>query len=288
MSNPEIEFPWIDAEVHLLPPEWCTADYWPPTSESVMRRVVYDHKDRDRALRLATFESLEASMATCGIDGAVILGMPWTDEGMNWRNNEYLAEAMRRGGRYIFGMGLLPAPGADLRSAVRRISDMGFRGVKVIPSWQGYVLDDPVLEPALAEMERLGLVLYPHTDHAYLPPLGHDPAYALLNVARRHPDLRILAPHLGGLLALYALHEPVRAAIRNLMFIASVPATMRMTLYAVDAVGAERVAFGTDFPFNPSHDQASVCRDFASLPLDPATARGIKGRNLINFLDRSA
>lgn len=253
-----------------------------------MRRVLYDHQDRDVALPHATFEGLQASMSACGLDGAVLLGMPWKDDDMNWRNNAYLAEAMARGGRYMYAMGLLPAPGTDLRDAVRRIADMGFQGVKVIPSWQGYRLDDPVLEPALEEMERRDLVLYPHTDQGYLPPEGNDPPHALLSVVRRHPGLRVLAPHLGGLLALYALHPPVGSALGNVLFIASLPTTLRMTLYAVDAIGAERIAFGTDFPFNPTHDQKSLCDGFLALPLDAEQARAIKGRNLVRFLERSA
>jgi uncharacterized protein len=282
----EKDFPWIDGEVHLLPPEWCKQRFNPPATETVMRRVLYDHRDRHIALPLATFEALEESMAVCGLDGAVLLGMPWKDDEMNWRNNAYLAEAMQRGGRYMYGMGLLPAPGCNLHDAVRRIADMGFQGVKVIPSWQGYRLDDAVLEPALEEMERRDLVLYPHTDQGYLPPDGLDPPHALLAVARRHPGLRILAPHLGGLLALYTLHAPVGSALKNVMFIASLPTTLRMTLYAVDAVGAARVAFGTDFPFNPSHDQKSLCDAFESLPLPAKDSRIVKGRSLVRFLER--
>jgi predicted TIM-barrel fold metal-dependent hydrolase len=276
---------WIDAEVHVLPPEWCNRDYYPAMSENVMRRVVYDHPERAEALRGATYEALRESLAACGLDGAVLLGMPWKDDDMNWRNNAYIADVLKKGDPHIYAMGLLPAPGADLRDAVKRIGDMGFRGVKVIPSWQDYVLDDAVLEPALDEMEKGGLILYPHTDQAYLPPAGRDPPHALLAVARRHPNLKILAPHLGGLLALYALHAPVSAALKNILFIASLPTTMRMTLYAVDAIGADRIAFGTDFPFNPAHDQAAICRAFEALPLENAARDAIKGQNLVDFLN---
>jgi len=286
LATGEKNYPWIDAEVHLLPPEWCKPSFLPASTETVMRRVLYEHRDRDIALPRATFEALEESMSVCGLDGAVLLGMPWKDDEMNWRNNAYLAEARERGGRYMYAMGLLPAPGCDLRDAVRRISDMGFQGVKVIPSWQGYVLDDAVFEPALDEMERRQLVLYPHTDQGYLPPHGFDPPHALLTVARRHPSLRILAPHLGGLLALYSLHPPVGRALKNVMFIASLPTTLRMTLYAVDAVGASRVAFGTDFPFNPSHDQKSLCDAFEALPLSIEDTRMVKGRSIVQFLER--
>jgi predicted TIM-barrel fold metal-dependent hydrolase len=185
------------------------------------------------------------------------------------------------------GLAVLPPPSeADPGDAVRRVrQEYGLRGVKVIPSWQGYRLDAPVFEPALELLVEYGMVLVPHTDHAFVPPDQGDPAGALHEVARRHPELRILAPHLGGLLCLYGLHAPVRPALQNMMFITTVPTTMKMVAFAVEAVGAERLAFGTDFPFNPSHDQRRIRRDFEALALTDEQKRMIAGPNVLRFLE---
>ena len=282
MGKPDL---WIDCEVHVLPPEWCASGFRPPETEDVLLRVLYDHPERDRALAGASGEGLLREMEKAGIGQSVITGLPWRDAALNWRNNDELRRLTRENpGRFI-PMGLLPAPETDdLVDAVFRMhGDYGFRGIKVIPSWQGWRLDDPAMFPVYEAMIDRGLVLMPHTDHAYRPDRGFDPAHRLFAVASRYPELKILAPHLGGLLALYGLYEPMRRVLDNILFVCSVPMTMRMTLYAADAIGADRIAFGTDFPFNPSHDQRTVRALFEALPMSDADQRAVAGGNARRF-----
>jgi len=280
---------WVDSEVHLFPPEWCEPRYQPPATEHVMRRMIFEHPEREQALSRATAEGLLNEMGRTGIDRAVVMGLPWQEPELCWRNNAYIAQAMRRSPDQLIGVGVLPPPSrGSVRDGVRRVADEGLRGVKVIPSWQGYRLHDPVFAPALEEMQARGLVLVPHTDHAYLAPDTSDTPHGLFEVARRYPGLRILAPHLGGMLCLYALHPPVRSVLANILFITTVPSTMIMVRFAVEAVGADRVAFGTDFPFNPSHDQATLRQAFAQLALAPESARRIAGANALRFFGLAA
>ncbi|MFC1673132.1 amidohydrolase family protein [Pseudomonadota bacterium] len=251
---------WTDAEVHLLPPQWCRADYTPPAGEDVLMRVVYNHPERENALSRATAEAALEEMNRAGIECSVIMGLPWRAPEMNWLNNDYIREVVEMyPGRFI-GMGMTPPPDLeDPRDAVRKISDeYGFPGVKVIPSWQGFSLDDPIFAPALEEMVDRNLVLEPHTDHGFMSPTKYDSVHSLFEVAKRYPELRILAPHLGGLLCLYSLHAPMKDVLKNITFVGSVPTSLKMIEFAVAAVGADRVTFGSDFPFNPSHDQCSL------------------------------
>jgi predicted TIM-barrel fold metal-dependent hydrolase len=276
---------WVDSEVHLLPPEWCRPDHQPRGGEDVLQRVVYDHPEREAALSQATAEGLMAEMERAGIDRAVIMGLPWRDPGLCWQNNAYIAQVVREHPGRFTGLGVLPPPGStDLRDAVRRVAEeYGLEGVKVIPSWQGYRLDDGAFAPALGELVVREMVLVPHTDHLFVPPGEADTAYALYAVGRRYPELKVMAPHLGGLLCLYALHPPVKPALGNMLFVTSVPTTMQMVTFAVKAVGARRVAFGTDFPFNPSHDQRSLRRALEALPLDEDDRRLVAGENTLRF-----
>lgn len=276
----------VDCEVHVLPPEWCGADFRPPAAERTIAGLIYDHPERQQALRGASAEGLLAEMTRAGVDKAVLLGLPWVTPSMCWRNNSYVANLVERHRRQFIGMGVIPPPRAENpAAAVRRVhNEYGLRGVKVIPSWQGYRLDDAVFDPAIEALCDLGLVLVPHTDHLYRAAEHADTAASLYNVARRYPELRILAPHLGGLLCLYGLHEPVRPVLANMLFITSVPLTMPMVLFALQAIGPDQLAFGTDFPFNPSHDQHSVVRQFEALPIEPVQRCAIAGANALRFL----
>lgn len=277
----------IDAEVHVLPPDWCVSGYEPPATETVLRNKIYEHPERERALAGAHEDGLLAEMTAARVDGALLIGLPWRDPSRNRANNAYVARLCRRYPDRFLGLGLTSSPAsADVVDEVRSIDEeYGLRGVKVIPSWQEYQLDDAGFEPALTEMEKRGLILFPHVDHLYLPDEGFDAPHRLLTVAARHPGLKIIAPHLGGLLCLYAHHAPVAALISNMLFVASVPLTLPMVRYALDAVGASRVAFGTDFPFNPSHDQRAVRAGVEALGLSEHDRQTVMGRAIRDFLN---
>ena len=280
-------FAYVDCEVHVLPPEWCRQGFRPPERETVINRKIYDHPKRDIAMRGAHEDALLAEMDRSGITGAIIMGLPWLSPELCWRNNDYVAELVKRHPRRFWGAGLLPSPEAENASdAVKRIADMGLRGVKVIPSWQGWRLDDLRVAPAMEMIEERRMFLEPHTDYAFIAPEDGDSPSSLFAVLRRHPELRVVAPHLGGMLCLHALHASFRQIFRNVLFVGSVPTTMRFIEFAVAAAGADSVAFGTDFPFNPTHDQLSVRLNFEQLDLSEGDRRRIAGENALRFLEK--
>ena len=276
---------WVDAEVHLFPKEWCDPGWRPPESEEVLLRTVYDHPERDLALKNAHVEPLLTEMELSGIDKAVIMGLPWLSAGLCDMNNSAIAEAVEQYPDRFIGLGVLPAPDkVKPQHAIRRIQEIqNLRGVKVIPAWQGWKLDDEVMDPAYAEMAERELVLFPHTDHGYLPDKNFDLPSRLLNVARRHPTLKIAAPHLGGMLAAYGLHPPLRDELQNFLFIGTVPTTMPMIRWAVEAVGDHQVAFGTDFPFNPDHRQGGMKETLETMGFSGEQLDRIAGLNTLTF-----
>ncbi len=277
---------WIDAETHLLPQKRCHAGYRPPDSEDVMIRIIYDHPEGPLALSRANTQALLEEMDRAGIDRAVVMGLPWRSPDLCWENNDYIADAVSRFPDRLIGVGVLPDPRRVCPvDSVRRIrKQYGFIGVKVIPSWHGYRLDDELMEPCYDTMQELSLVLVPHTDHLFVDPSVADTPYSLLQVAQAYPELKILAPHLGGLVCMYGLHQPIRPILKNILFLASVPTTIKMVAFAIEAVGPKGVAFATDFPFNPSHDQYTVQRDLESLKLSSYELECVAGGNLQSFL----
>lgn len=277
---------WVDAQIHLLPPEWCKSDFQPPLIEETAIRLIFGQPDRDAVLPLASAEAAIEEMDRAGITKALVMGLPWRTSAMNWRNNDYIRHACDMWPDRFIGFGILPPPQSeDLRQAVGRLQDeYGFCGIYALPAWLGLSLDDPAFAPMLEEMTARRLFLYPHTEHPYKSPETTDTTHALYNVICRYPDLRVIASHLGGLLCLYGLHPPIAEKIKNVLFVGSMPATMRMITYAIDAIGADRVAFGTDFPFNPSHDIASLRDETKALGLEDADLRKVAGAAIIDFL----
>lgn len=276
---------WVDAEVHLLPPKCCEQGFRPAEGEEIIREKIYDHPEGPLALSQASSGKLIEEMDASGIEKAVVMGIPWMSPEMCWQNNEYIAEAAERHRGRLIGIGVLPPPaGRDVANDVRRVFDeYGLKGVKAIPSWQGYALDDESFNPALDEIERSCMVLVPHTDHVIAADGWHDSPQSLYRTLVRHPGLKVLAPHLGGLLCLYNLLGSACEVLKNVLFVTTVPATMQMVAYALDALGAERLAFGSDYPFNPSHDQRSVRIMLEELRLPEADLALISGANVLRF-----
>lgn len=275
----------IDAEVHLLHPEAREPDFARDRGEPV-RKYIHEHPDFPLLENKMGLPGLMSSMAESGIEQALIMGLPWRDQGIRKENNDYvLACAREHPGR--FKALYIPDP-LRPEQAVREIEALDqefFAGIKLIPSWQGVAADDEALAPIWRAATAREMWAMVHTDHPFRD--APDQPHRLLNLARNNPALKILAPHLGGLLCLYALLPEVKKLLSRVVFVSSVSATMEFTAFAA-RVNPNNVIFGADFPFNHCHDQITPLRAFDELGLPPSVAAGILGetaRKLLGFPD---
>lgn len=263
----------IDAEIHLLHPDALSPAFRPGPGEPVAK-ALYEHPDFPLIQDKLTVEALHGSMRRNGVIAGVIMGMPWRDHGILRENNRFVEATARSSGGRLKALYIpsLDDPGEAARE-VEALDPAVFLGVKLIPSWQGRAIDDEALAPLIRAVEARGMFLMVHTDHP-TQSLDGDTPYRLLRFAAANPELRILAPHLGGLLCLYALRPSIAEALRNVTYVTSVSATMRMTRYAAD-VNPANIVFGSDFPFNHCHDQETVLRGLRELALPPDVERMI-------------
>lgn len=280
----------IDLEVRTLPAAWCADGYMPEAVEETALAKIYRHPLSRVALQRAGEEALLEEMDRTGIDLAVVRALAWRDPERCRTHNRYLADLVRRHPDRFLAIGILPPP-RDVapRDAVREmIEELGLTGIELIPSWQGYKLDDALVEPALAEAERLGVPAAVEVDHITRSPDRADTAHSALVVAERHPAVKMIVAHLGGLLCLYGLNDDVRPKLANMMFVTSVPRTPRWVWYAVDAIGPRQIAFGSDFPFNVSSTQSHLIGEIEALPLAAADRSLVLGGNAARFLGLDA
>lgn len=82
---------------------------------------------------------------------------------------------------------------------VHRVAAEGFRGIKLHPYYQQFLLDDEGVFPAYAAAEECGLVILMHCgfDIAFPRERVADPA-RLVRVLEQFPNLRVIAAHLGA------------------------------------------------------------------------------------------
>lgn len=255
----------VDAEVHLLHPEAVAPDFAPDKNEP-MRRIIYEHNDFSSLLNKLDVSYLLQSMVENKIDYSLIMGMPWRNSAILQANNDYIEECVKKYPSKLRGF-FIPDI-SNVKKAVRQVSYIDssvFPGIKLFPSLQGKYIDDIELRPIFRVLEERNMFIMIHTDHLYQCQNG-DTVYRLFKMVEENKKLKILAPHLGGLLCFYSLLPKISKAIQNVTFITSVSATMKMVLFAAQII-PDKLVLGTDFPFNHCHDQITPIQILRSLGL---------------------
>jgi aminocarboxymuconate-semialdehyde decarboxylase len=206
------------------------------------------------------------------------------------------------------------AAATELRRAVR---DLGLRGVEVGTTMEAVPLDDPRFDPFFAAAAQLDVPVILHPYYVgtrpnladfYMTNLTGNPLETCIAASRlilsgfldRHPALKIMLVHAGGFMPFQIgrLDHGFRVRPESQAAITAAPSTyLRRFWYdtithaatplkfLVDLVGADRVVFGTDLPF----DMADVrFKDyFSAAKLDAATLDAITSKNAAAlFADR--
>lgn len=201
--------------------------------------------------------ALEAHMARMdrtGIDKTLTWLKPdysgWGIEG----HNAYVYQAMQQYPDQILGFGWAdPTVGvAHAIDMVKRCAyDYNLYGVKLNGAQNDYYIDDPELSlPVVEEIARTGKLLAFH-----IGPDAYEKTHPLraAKIARLYPELKILMVHMG--MADPQMNDAViKAAVEcpNMVLIGSAT-TYKAVLQAIQVLGAERVCFGTDAPFQWPH-----------------------------------
>jgi len=171
---------------------------------------------------------------------------------------------------------------------LRMAADQGARGIKVHPVLQGFFPADPRLDETYSVCEELGLTVLSHSGSTRTDPQRADP-FAFSAVMEAHPRLHLLLAHLGG--ASWHQVREFAAAYPSVSFdlceiiawtgAPGAPTADELGLLIRD-IGAERVLFGTDFPW---YELDRTIDQLMNLPhLSDEERRGILGENAIRRL----
>lgn len=174
-----------------------------------------------------------------------------------------------------------PNPVQELRHLV---GDLGFRGLKLYPTYQYYYPNDALLYPLYAAAQELGIPVSMHLGSSVFTGSRikyGDPVY-LDDVAVDFPDLPLLMCHCGRpfwyeqAFGLARLH-------RNLyMEISGLPPQKLLTYFPELERVADKVVFGSDWP-GVSRIAANI-EAIRALPLSPVTKEKILGLNAARLL----
>jgi predicted TIM-barrel fold metal-dependent hydrolase len=246
-----------------------------------------------------TVERLLVMMDACRIEQAVCFApFPHELEGQN----DWLAREIAGRDRLV-GFGTLDLRRDDQRDQVRRVRDLGLRGLKLHPNSQQFdLLSDSALR-AFEAAQEAGLFISFHSGvHHYR--IEHYNVLKFDEIAYRFPDLHFSLEHVGG----WAFFQEAVAVITNNIPYPPVPNRKprvyggltsvftpdyiriwymppeRMT-ELVRQAGAGQLIFGLDFPYNLEENTKLGLRAIEALPVSDAERAAILGGNLRGILE---
>jgi uncharacterized protein len=200
-------------------------------------------------------DELLRRMDRCGVEKAVTWLQPPYIRSEIDQGNAYVHQAMRQHPDRILGFGWAdPNLGVDraIDDVRRAVEEYGFFGVKLNGAQNDYRIDDPELAmPVIERIAAAGIVLALHVG---ADAFDQTHPSRVATIARAFPELRILVVHMGGA----AFHDLSAAAITvardhpNLTLIGSAVRAIPI-LAAIRTLGAGRVCFGSDTPFELMH-----------------------------------
>jgi predicted TIM-barrel fold metal-dependent hydrolase len=245
-----------------------------------------------------TIDRLLRLLDDCGIDQAVCFApFPHQVGGTGIEPVAWLATELKNRPR-LYGFGTVDIRRHDLRDQVRRIADLGLRGIKLHPNAQEFDLLGPAALEVYAAAQDENLFLTFHSGvHHYR--IRHYNVLGFDEIAYNFPRLRLSLEHVGGY-SFFA--EALAVIVNNIPFPPRPGARPRVfggltsvftphynrfwfmprerLLEAVAQAGAEQFIFGLDFPYNLEDNTKLALQTLRGLGLPAADLALILGGNL--------
>lgn len=236
---------------------------------------------------LLTAEGIDAYLASEGIDYAV--GLPEISPLVTGvTTNEYVLERFGASRRILLFANLNPWLTHGLDREIERLAALGFRGVKLYPTYQHFYPNESRLYPLFGACQDLGLPVMVHTGSSVFPgaKIKYGDPVLLDDVAADFPDLTLLMVH-GGRGLWYGAAEFLAQIHPNLYLEVSGLPPRNLLGYFPNLERIHRkVVFGSDWPGNPGiRRNVDAVR---ALPLSPEAKEAILGGNAARILGLDA
>lgn len=226
-----------------------------------------------------TVEGLRARNRAVGIDLAVV--QPVATKASQVAGINDWAASIRSDSVISFGAMHpdFPGPTAELR----RMRDLGLKGVKFQPSWQKFRPDDERVLPIYEAMQG-DLIAYFHGGAEIDPEMEMlGTPESLARVHEMFPKLTMAVAHMGGFLVWERAGDALigRDVYLDTAYCLPEHISDGELVSLIRAHGAEKVLFGSDAPCG---DAAAQLARIRALPLERWEIEGITGGNAARLL----
>ena len=230
-------------------------------------------------------ESMARHLEAAGIDHGVYLPVV-THPAQQDHVNGFAAQMNGSYGGRLIGFGSVHPAARNIRTELKRIKDLGLRGVKLHPVSQLTYIDDPGYVAIVREAASLGLPILFHggfdlldLEHNYAPP---ERTARLLDQVGEEVGAQVIIAHLGGY---WSWDETERWLVGRPIWLDTAYVAGEMNteqcLRIIRNHGYQRILFGSDCPWKNIQIQLDYLR---SLELPPEQEAAILGGNAAALL----
>lgn len=227
-----------------------------------------------------TLGGLKKSMEEACVDISVLLPVATTISQVNTCNNG-ACKINEENPEDIISFGAMHPDFEDYKMELKRIQEMGLKGIKLHPDYQQTMIDDIKYKRIIDMASELGLITVVHTgiDIGLPGPVHASPKMLKNLITDVHPEKIVLA-HMGGfqlweesleLLSGENVYLDTAFSLGYINYFEEVRAEekfsmMRSELFMkmVDAFGEDRILFATDSPWG---GQKETLQAFGEIPL---------------------
>lgn len=205
-----------------------------------------------------TLTDTVSKMETWGVDKFVLLNIATAPK----QQESILRSCLAIREEYSDKIIPFPSVHPDAENALEvleKISNAGFKGVKLHPDYQNFFIDEERVLPIFEKCAELGLLV---TIHAGFDPVSpdvvHAPPAGIARLIERVPELKLIAAHFGG----QRMWDEVENHLvgKNVYLDTSfsnghMPVETAKRL--IDLHGADKILFASDCPWNCSTNEKS-------------------------------
>ncbi len=226
-----------------------------------------------------TASGLKNSMSKADVDISVVLNIA-TNEHQQKSVNDF-AKTLDNDSRIVAFGSVFPFA-KDAFEQLEYIKELGLKGVKLHPDYQGFFVDDEKMKPIYKKISELGLITVFHAgkDYGFAPPYGATPE----RMARALGwfESPVVAAHWGGINCNEGVIEHLCS--RDIYFDTSFGYCMMPRYYAqkiIEKHGTDKILFGTDTPWHTVEMELKLLNN---LGLDESDMQKIKSENAKKLL----
>lgn len=238
-------------------------------------------------------DDLNVSRSVCFATLPRFLG-PEDEETNTWLYKEL------KGKDRLVGFGAIDFEKGDLRGQVNRISDYGFKGIKIHPALQHICVDGEKAFEVYEQAEKNGLFITFHTGVHWSRVSDYQP-WRFDEVAYHFPKLAFSMEHIGG----YCYFNETMAVLINNARPGQAPRVYGgfTTIFfhegkhklwylseqqrhdVIWLLGAEYVIYGMDYPYNRMEENKMAIESILNMDISDEEKQLILGGNLKRALD---